>query len=250
MRPTPFEGFASSAWLAVLRAGEIVRSLPIRLLIGVAELEVGARDVAALRSPSYADLIAFETVPLADVSVRARVARPDVVLLVLTPVHEEIAALLVQLQEASPASRTLILCDSCTRESIVEAVCHGAAGYVTRPVETGLLVKAVQTLYLGGDWFGRTDLLQALRSLVNPGLGVPVVEQVLTDREQQVLNLAGCGLSNKAIGRRLGISDQTVKTHLHRVYVKLKLSGRYRAFQAQPGARIVALPPKISNMRH
>ena len=43
-------------------------------------------------------------------------------------------------------------------------------------------------------------------------------------------------MSNKEIGRALQISDQTVKTHLHHVYVKLQRSGRYKAFAATPAS--------------
>ena len=56
----------------------------------------------------------------------------------------------------------------------------------------------------------------------------------LTRREDEILRLIGTGLTNKEIGRRLKISDNTVKTHLHRVYTKLNQSGRFKAFLAQP----------------
>ena len=65
-----------------------------------------------------------------------------------------------------------------------------------------------------------------------------------------MLDLIGSGLSNKEIARQLDISDKTVKTHLHRVYVKLNQSGRYKALLAQIGehARLPVLDP--SRTRH
>jgi DNA-binding NarL/FixJ family response regulator len=59
----------------------------------------------------------------------------------------------------------------------------------------------------------------------------------LTPREEQILRFIGCGMSNKEIGRQLEISHNTVKTHLHRVYVKLNRSGRFEAFLTQPEGR-------------
>jgi ATP/maltotriose-dependent transcriptional regulator MalT len=51
-------------------------------------------------------------------------------------------------------------------------------------------------------------------------------------------------MSNKEIGRRLAISDQTVKTHLHHVYVKLERSGRYKAFLSHPASVHVTDGPR------
>jgi two-component system nitrate/nitrite response regulator NarL len=49
---------------------------------------------------------------------------------------------------------------------------------------------------------------------------------VLTDREHQIMRLVSEGLSNKEIGRRLNLSDGTIKVHLHHIYQKLEISNR------------------------
>ena len=48
----------------------------------------------------------------------------------------------------------------------------------------------------------------------------------LTDRERQIIGLVSEGLSNKEIGRRLKITDGTVKVHLHTLFEKLKVPNR------------------------
>jgi two-component system nitrate/nitrite response regulator NarL len=48
----------------------------------------------------------------------------------------------------------------------------------------------------------------------------------LTDREQQIMRLVSVGLSNKEIGRRLNITDGTIKVHLHHIFQKLEISNR------------------------
>jgi|GraSoiStandDraft_13_1057314.scaffolds.fasta_scaffold1675432_1 two-component system, NarL family, response regulator DegU len=50
--------------------------------------------------------------------------------------------------------------------------------------------------------------------------------QDLTRREYEVAELAASGYSNKQIGDRLNISEQTVKNHMHSVFRKLSLSNR------------------------
>jgi len=48
----------------------------------------------------------------------------------------------------------------------------------------------------------------------------------LTDREQQIMRLVSVGLSNKEIGRRLNITDGTIKVHLHHIFQKLEITNR------------------------
>jgi len=48
----------------------------------------------------------------------------------------------------------------------------------------------------------------------------------LTDRERQIMRLVSEGLSNKEIGRRLNITDGTIKVHLHHIFTKLEISNR------------------------
>jgi len=49
---------------------------------------------------------------------------------------------------------------------------------------------------------------------------------MLTDREHQIMRLVSEGLSNKEIGRRLNISDGTIKVHLHHIFQKLEINNR------------------------
>jgi two-component system nitrate/nitrite response regulator NarL len=48
----------------------------------------------------------------------------------------------------------------------------------------------------------------------------------LTDREHQIMRLVSEGLSNKEIGRRLNITDGTIKVHLHNIFQKLEINNR------------------------
>jgi DNA-binding NarL/FixJ family response regulator len=51
----------------------------------------------------------------------------------------------------------------------------------------------------------------------------------LTDRERQVLTLVSQGLANKAIARRLGVSEKTVKSHLTTVFARIGVTDRTQA---------------------
>jgi DNA-binding NarL/FixJ family response regulator len=57
----------------------------------------------------------------------------------------------------------------------------------------------------------------------------PRVEETLTPREEEVLELVGEGLANKQIARRLGISEKTVKAHLTSVFQRIGVDSRTEA---------------------
>ncbi|MHA6795634.1 helix-turn-helix domain-containing protein [Pseudonocardia bannensis] len=63
--------------------------------------------------------------------------------------------------------------------------------------------------------------------LSSPDLRTPLVD--LTDREHQVLDLVARGLSDREIGRRLGIAERTVKSHLTSAYQRLGVIDRVQA---------------------
>lgn len=60
--------------------------------------------------------------------------------------------------------------------------------------------------------------------------------EVLTDRETEVFQLLVTGMSNHQIGRRLGITERTVKNKLHTIYRKIGVSGRAEAIAQHFGA--------------
>ena len=51
-------------------------------------------------------------------------------------------------------------------------------------------------------------------------------QRQLTQRERQIVRLVSEGLSNKEIGRRLSVTDGTIKVHLHKMFEKLQVSNR------------------------
>jgi two-component system nitrate/nitrite response regulator NarL len=67
---------------------------------------------------------------------------------------------------------------------------------------------------------------------------------VLTDREHQIMCLVSGGLSNKEIGRRLNISDGTIKVHLHHIYQKLEISNRTELAALAMSQTVISSPPR------
>ena len=164
----------------------------------------------------------------------AAATKPDVLLLEHAAGQEERSwMILSELGRLSANTRTLLLCDACTQVVVVGCIQRGASGCLLASSDPSLYAKAVLAVHQGEVWFGRKELLQVIRDQIAAERLVTslwVDQEQLTAREREILDLVGGALSNKEIARKLAISDKTVKTHLHHIYVKLQRSGRYKAF--------------------
>jgi NarL family two-component system response regulator LiaR len=103
----------------------------------------------------------------------------------------------------------------------------GANGYVLKTASPDEIISAVRDVFAG-----KSVLDAALTSKVFSQLGghsaTDLVEE-LTAREMEILNLVARGLTNKAIGGQLSISDRTVQNHLAHIFGKLQAASRTEA---------------------
>lgn len=107
----------------------------------------------------------------------------------------------------------------------------GADGYILKTADSTQLIKAVRLIAAGEPALDPTVAKRLLERVASGRVGLKgdeVVERP-TDRELEVLRLAGKGLTNRAIGLELGISDRTVQGHLAKVYSKLHVNSRTEA---------------------
>jgi len=106
----------------------------------------------------------------------------------------------------------------------------GASGYVLKTADADELVRAVRAVYRGESALSPSVAQKVVRQLATGRpLGAARQIEPLTEREIEVLRLAARGLTNKAIGHQLGISDRTVQGHLANIYGKLAVSSRTEA---------------------
>ena len=126
--------------------------------------------------------------------------------------------------------RILVLTGCRDREIMLRAVRLGVHGYVRKGADTADILRAVHTLLRGESVFDSGSAA----GVVSPdfprdddrppvrGLG----SAMLTERENQVLRLLAVGMSNREIGRRLVISEATVKFHVRNLRDKLDVRRR------------------------
>jgi DNA-binding NarL/FixJ family response regulator len=107
----------------------------------------------------------------------------------------------------------------------------GVDGYVLKTSDSTQLIEAVRQIMRGEPALDPGVVKRLMERAASGRLKLEddaVVERP-TDRELEVVRLAGRGLTNRAIGQELGISDRTVQSHLARVYEKLHVSTRTEA---------------------
>lgn len=100
----------------------------------------------------------------------------------------------------------------------------GANGYVLKTAHPMDIVAAVRDVYRGKSVLDKVILAKVTRQFAALDEG-PVITP-LTERELEVLRLAAKGLTNKAIGVQLTISDRTVQGHFARIFEKMHASSR------------------------
>ncbi|MGW9448013.1 response regulator [Streptomyces sp. NPDC055632] len=149
--------------------------------------------------------------------------RPDLALLDLRmPVLDGVGAT-AEIVVGRPGTRVLILTTYDTDTEIEHAVEAGATGYLLKDATREQLVEAIHSASRGETVLAPRVAQRLVAKMRRPS---PVT---LTAREVDVLSAVADGLSNPEIGKRLVISEATVKTHLLRIFAKLNVSDRTRA---------------------
>ncbi len=126
-------------------------------------------------------------------------------------------------KEALP-TRVVVLTAALDEDQVVEAIRLGAKGIVLKEMAPRLLVQCIREVHAGGEWLDIAPVGRALGQLLSREANEQALN--LTDREREVIRFVSRGLQNKDIASRLGISEGTVKIHVHHIYAKLGLSNR------------------------
>lgn len=153
--------------------------------------------------------------------------QPDVLILdVRMPELDGIELLRIMHARRLP-TKVVLLTASLDDARLLEAFRLGASGLVLKESAPRLLVESVRQVANGEQsWNGRA-IAGALRLVLQREQAVAAAATTLTPREIEVTRMVATGLRNKEIAARLEITEGTVKFHLHGIYEKLQIDGRY-----------------------
>jgi DNA-binding NarL/FixJ family response regulator len=133
-------------------------------------------------------------------------------------------------QEISPGLRSILLSDRPEPNVVVEGLRAGARGFFSRcNFEFTALCKCIRRVWQGQIWIGNTELeyvfdaltrARPLRVISPEGLNL------LSRREEEVMQLVAEGLGNREIADLLKLSEHTIKNYLFNIFDKLGISNR------------------------
>jgi DNA-binding NarL/FixJ family response regulator len=163
---------------------------------------------------------------------RAAELRPDVILMdVRMPVLDGLQATR-QIAAADGAPKVLILTTFDLDDYVYEALRCGASGFLLKDASAGELAEAVRVVAAGDALLAPGVTRRLIAEFARQGAPRAASRKHLdglTDRETEVLGLVARGMSNGEIAAHLVLADQTVKTHVSRVLMKLTLRDRAQA---------------------
>ncbi len=135
-----------------------------------------------------------------------------------------------QILKQLPDTRIIMLTAYSNDSYVYEAVTSGAHGYLMKEIDPRGLIRALKDVAAGRsilDAQATTRVLRMLRDRPNTEGGVDL--SALSQQERRVLALVADGMTNKEVGEKLGLAENTVKNYLVNVFEKLKVKRRAHA---------------------
>ncbi|MFW6081873.1 MAG: response regulator [Desulfosalsimonas sp.] len=152
---------------------------------------------------------------------RALAGECDVVLLDVSMPDIHGLDVLKQIKQSHPDIAVIILSMHSEEHYGLRALKAGASGYLTKDREAAELISAIRKVNSGGFYVSsRLSELIAGHAGRNKGI---TPEDILSDREYQVLTMIASGCQIKSIAEKLGVSPKTVSTYRHRLMEKLNM---------------------------
>jgi two-component system, NarL family, nitrate/nitrite response regulator NarL len=161
---------------------------------------------------------------------KAREAKPDVVLLDFGLADHDSLSLTATVHREVPQARVIVMGLLPLQEDVADYVRAGASGFIMKDASFEAFFSTIRAVASGAEVLPQalTNSLftQIAQNAVGSGKARVLDAVSLTNRERQVIDLLGEGLSNKEIATRLHIAVHTVKSHVHNVLEKLALRSR------------------------
>jgi DNA-binding NarL/FixJ family response regulator len=126
-------------------------------------------------------------------------------------------------KQISPATKIIIQTVYDDDENIFNSLKAGAEGYILKSTPGDKVIQCIEEVYAGGAVITPSIALRVTRYFNTQPLSVSV-ENGLTSRETEVLQLMTQGLSYKMVAAKLGITYNTVNAHVKKIYEKLSVN--------------------------
>lgn len=150
---------------------------------------------------------------------------PDLVLIDLDGLEDFDAEWLRDLHRKLPHTSVLILSSEKSREQVFKTLEVGVSGWLQKPCSADQIVRAILVVREGGAVLGNQIARHILEYFQARGSSV----ESLTAREREILGHLGRGAVSAEISTMLGITRDTMRTHVRNILIKLKANSRTEA---------------------
>jgi DNA-binding NarL/FixJ family response regulator len=164
--------------------------------------------------------------------------RPDLVLMDIGLPDESGLVSGRVILERHPETKVVVLTALLAPATVREAVRLGFHGYLTKDVAVSRFASSLRAVLDGQIVFPR----RLASALARGGDGSDLLAAQITTRELEVLGLMAEGLAGSEIARKLGISSNTVRTHIQSILTKLQVHSRLEAVAFALRRGLVRLP--------
>ncbi len=207
------------------------QATPLRILI-VDDHAVVRSGLRAVLEDEEGLEVVVESANARESLVKAQALRPDVVLMDIRMEGGDDASGIDACREIRselPETQVIMFTSYGEREAVLASIMAGATGFLTKNVSHARLVEAIRAVARGQSLLDASVTRDVIERLAELGRAVPGPEDVLSDREREVLLLIAQGYTNKEIGAKLFLSPYTARNHVIHILDKLGLSRRSEA---------------------
>ena len=152
--------------------------------------------------------------------------QPDLLILDIRMPRKDGLKVLQEIGKEKLPTQVVVLTAELDGKEALKLLRLGVKGILLKEMAPQLLVQCIRKVHAGGHWLERDSTGRVLDQLLRQETESRDLAEVLTSREIEIVRLVARGLPNKAIAKKLYLSEGTVKVHLHNVYDKLELDSR------------------------
>ncbi|WP_438482868.1 response regulator [Oleiharenicola lentus] len=206
-----------------MSAAHSAKSIRVLLIDDSPLIKLGLRSALE----DYADIVIIGDAANAADGVRlAFQTNPDVVLLDFNLPDKSGVEVCRELRSQGTRTRILMLTSSSNERHVQNALQAGANGYLLKDNDGATLAKALRETAAGASVI---DAALPPKSTITPTSGAAEKLARLSAQERRVVALLADGLTNKAIGLQMGLTEKTVKNYLAAIFTKLNIERRTQA---------------------
>lgn len=142
------------------------------------------------------------------------------------------------LRDRCPGAQVLMLTVFAEEERIFESLCNGACGYLLKKTPPARLLDAIAEAHAGGSPMSPDIARKVVVALQRPA-PIDTPGQTLTPHERRIIGLLADGSSYQEVGERLGITVNTVRNYIRRIYDKLHVHTKSQAVSKALRGRLI-----------